>query len=61
MNFYERINKKSVVIPERFDLRYSQYVDLKNNAPGKFELISTVFTFGYIQGVRAERAGRAEI
>ena len=61
MNFYDRIAKQEVRVPERFDMRYRQLVNLANNAPGKFELIYLAFKFGYMQGIRAERAGKAGV
>lgn len=59
MNFYERIVKQEIRVPERFDMSYRQLIDLANNATGKFELIYWAFNFGYMQGIRAERAGKA--
>lgn len=59
MSLYERIEKKCVSIPDRFSMSIGQVNDLIRNAPGKFSLICIVFEFGYMQGVRAERAGKA--
>ena len=40
-------------------MRYSHICDLKYNAPGNFEFAAAAFKFGYMQGIRAERAGKA--
>ena len=59
MIFYEKIKRKDVTIPDSFDIRVGQMIDLKKNAPGMFEIMATAFRFGYMQGIRAERAGKA--
>lgn len=59
MNFYKKIKEKNFEILERFDISYSQIIDLKHNATGYFDLTYVAFKFGYMQGVRAERAGKA--
>ena len=59
MNFYERINKKNVRVPDHFDMTCTQINDLNRNAPSRWDLIICAFKFGYMQGIRAERAGKA--
>ncbi len=59
MNFYEKIEAQAVNIPSSFDMRVSQLTDLKKNSPGIVEFANAAFIFGYMQGVRAERAGKA--
>lgn len=59
MSFYERIDKRDAKIPSRFDMTCGQADDLKRNAPGVWDMICSAFKFGYMQGVRAERAGKA--
>lgn len=59
MNFYKKIKEKDFKIPESFDIRYNQMIDLKHKATGYFDLTYVAFRFGYMQGVRAERAGKA--
>ena len=59
MNFYERMRKKEIHVPSRFDISYGQLCDIKENAPGLFDIMYVCFQFGYIQGVRAERKRKA--
>lgn len=59
MSLYKRIIRQKINIPYRFDLRYSHAIDLKKNATGSFDLLRTAFVFGYMQGIRAERVGKA--
>lgn len=59
MSFYERIVKKDIKIPECFDMTCGQAHDLNKNAESKWDLLFYTFKFGYMQGVRAERAGKA--
>ena len=61
MNFYERIKKKNIRIPESFDMNVMQMFDLQKKATEDFDIISIAFKFGYMQGVRAERLGKAGI
>lgn len=59
MSFYEKIKAQDPKIPDRFDITCGQVDNLKRNATGIWDLIGIVFKFGYMQGVRAERAGKA--
>ena len=59
MSFYERISKQKVNIPDRFCMKVDQMIYLKENAKGIYDLMCVVFKFGYLQGVRSERAGKA--
>jgi len=61
MNFYEKIEAQAVNILSRFDIRHSQLMDLKKHSLGLFEFASAAFEFGYMQGVGAERAGKAAL
>ena len=61
MNFYERMSKKEIHVPDKFDMSYGQMCDIKENAPGIFERMYVCFRFGYIQGVRAERKREAGV
>lgn len=45
-------------INSRFDASIIEFKDLRDAYPGKFELMHAAFTFGYAQGVKAERARR---
>lgn len=60
-SFYERISKNEIKIPDRFDMRYSQFLSLVGNAPNPSEMVIAAFKFGYMQGLRAEKAGKAGI
>lgn len=59
MSFCDRIKKKNVKIPSRFELYSDQMLDFVRNTSDNWELINIVFKFGYMQGIRAERAGKA--
>lgn len=59
MNFYEKICKKNVKVPDSFDLLLEQLVSLEHDAPNYLAAVYAGFKFGYMQGVRAERAGKA--
>ena len=61
MSLYEKIENKELNIPARFDMGSKQMTDLYKNSPGKFEMMASAFRFGYMQGIRAERAGKAVI
>lgn len=62
MSLYERIRNKGIILkmPEEYVPCVGQIIDLKKNAPDTWELITACFEFGYMQGVRAERAGKAK-
>lgn len=45
-------------VNRRFDASVIEFQDLANSYPGKYELMNAVFTFGYAQGQKAERARR---
>ena len=60
-SLYERIDKNTTKVPDCFDLRISQLYDLIGRAPGVSDMLYTAFKFGYLQGVRAERAGKAGV
>ena len=62
MSLYERIRNKGIILemPEEYVPYARQIKDLKENAPNTWELITACFEFGYMQGVRAERAGKAK-
>lgn len=59
MSLYERINKKNIDIPSAFDLDTNALYDIKENSIDLFDLMVTVFKFGYMQGKRAERKAGA--
>lgn len=59
MSLYERINKKEKVVPDCFDMSIKQAFDLANETGSRIDAIYTAFKFGYMQGVRAERKGKA--
>jgi len=59
MNLCERINRKKSGIPDRFDMSFSQVREIRDNSKGSTDAICTAFKFGYMQGVRAERKGKA--
>lgn len=58
MNFYEKISRQKVEIPHSFDMTVSQLIDLIQNLQG-YNLAHEAFKFGYMQGIRAERAGKS--
>lgn len=45
-------------IPDGYVLRTSHMVDIANEYNDKFSVMCAAFTFGYAQGVKAERARR---
>lgn len=53
MNFYERMNRKEVRVPSKFDMSCSQLYDIKKYAPEIFDVMYICFKFGYLQGIRA--------
>lgn len=59
MNLYERINKKESGIPDCFDISVAQMLEIADNARGRIDAVCTAFKFGYMQGVRAEKIGKA--
>ena len=59
MNFYERMRKKEIHVPDIFDISCSQMCSIKENAPSLFEMMYVCFQFGYMQGIRAERKRKA--
>lgn len=59
MNFYEKIKNSDAQIPDNFGMRANQMLDFACHARDNWELICIVFKFGYMQGIRAERAGKA--
>ena len=59
MNFYERVTKIDIPIPGRLDMTYGQMRDIRKNAPGIFESMYICFRFGYVQGMRAAKLGKA--
>lgn len=52
MNFYERIHRKEVYVPNKFDVSYMQLHDVQKHAPGIMEAMYICFKFGYLQGIR---------
>lgn len=60
MSFYEKIKNENIEIPEKYQMTASQIADVAANAPDKWELLVCVFRYGYMQGVKAERAGKAK-
>ena len=62
MSLYKRIRNKGVILamPCEYVPNVGQIKDLKENAPDLWELITVCFEFGYMQGIRAERAGKAK-
>lgn len=56
MSLYDKIVKQIPMIPDSFDMSYSQLCDIKENSPGISDAIYVSFVFGYMQGKRAERA-----
>lgn len=59
MSLYERINKKNIDIPDAFGLNSDALCDIKENSTDLFDLMVTVFKFGYMQGQRVERKAGA--
>lgn len=59
MNLCERINNKDLGIPDFFDISVAQMLEIASNSRGKVDAVCTAFKFGYMQGVRAERKGKA--
>lgn len=59
MKLYEKIKAKNIEIPHRFSMNLSQILDIYDNSKGKADAMAVAFEFGYMQGVRAERAGKA--
>ena len=60
-DFYDRISKKEPNIPSSFYIRDGQMKSLKDNSTDLFDLIVKTFTFGYMQGRRAEKNEREKI
>lgn len=57
-DFYKKIMEEPAEIPASFEMTYQQFMSLLR-APSITDTIYTAFKFGYLQGVRAERAGKA--
>lgn len=53
------INEKKSKINTYYDMRLHHVIDIKNNSTGVCDAINNAFVFGYIQGVKAQKKGRA--
>ena len=56
MSFYDEVRARNTKIPEEYDLTVSQLQDFYHHAPGKFELMSVCFEYGFEQGRASKEA-----
>ena len=56
-NIMEKIRMtKAEIYNGRYDLRLSDVLEIFDNSPDKFDLITNGYAFGYFQGIRAAKA-----
>lgn len=55
MGLYDKIRNTKCVIPESFDMKIKQAMDILDNTKDRFEVACIAFKFGYMQGRRAEQ------
>ncbi|MFR4948161.1 hypothetical protein [Thomasclavelia spiroformis] len=55
----KKITKTRKNINKNYDLSNITMEDIKQNSFDLFDLITNAFTFGYYQGVKAQKRGRA--
>lgn len=54
------IQKTSGVINKYYDARIQNFLDIRDNSTGTYDLIRNGFIFGYAQGMKAAEAARKE-
>lgn len=59
VNALKIIEENKHKINDQYDLRLHDIINIKNNYKGVCEVISNAFVFGYAQGVKAQKKGRA--
>lgn len=53
------INEKKMKINAEYDMRLHNILEIKDNSNCLFSAINNAFVFGYVQGVKAQKKGRA--
>lgn len=61
MNFLEKLKTEQVKIDSRYDINVVQMREIKEESSGLCDAISYAFTYGYMQGQKAERCHRKNI
>ena len=56
MNVMKKIQEMRGKINPNYDMSIENIQTLVNNSDEGFDLVSNVFTFGYIQGMKAQKA-----
>ena len=56
MNVMKKIQETRSIISPYYDMDIEDMEKIYNNSHGGFSLISNAFTFGYIQGMKAQKA-----
>ena len=56
LNVMKTIEKSIGKIDENYDLCAGQIKEIAKNSSNQFELICNMFRFGYMQGVKAQKA-----
>lgn len=61
MNFIEKIKLSRVKIDDRYAIRVSQMEEIVRDSDGAYDVVSNAFTYGYMQGIKAERNGKDKV
>lgn len=56
MNVMKKIQEMRGVINTYYDMDIQDMIEISNSANDRFSLISNAFTFGYMQGMKAQKA-----
>lgn len=59
INTLKTIENVKCRINPRYDLRFEDIDIIEKNSKGRFDKICKYFAFGYAQGVKAQKKGRA--
>lgn len=59
INTFKVINETKGKINCQYDACFDNVVAIKNNSNNYFDMICNAFVFGYAQGVKAQKKGRA--
>ena len=57
-NFIGKADEMRGKIPRGYQMTAPQICELVKERPGTFDMVVTAFNFGYLQGIKAERARR---
>lgn len=61
MDFIEKNKLSRVKIDDRYAIRVSQMEEILKDSDGVYDVVSNAFTYGYMQGIKAERNGKDKV